>query len=162
MWGLAAKETALNGSILTSEEYRYQGGVVHRQGRGFCGFTKIIAEDVLRNKTITTIYDPLNFNNLVRVITPEAEGNYTYYSAVASNKKATVRLNNSVEKDLLKSTTVTKDYLYDTYSNPTRETVTYTDYTSNNVIKTVTNQTYSNTNTTAKWLIGLPCLNRIA
>lgn len=161
LWGLAAKETALNGSILTSEEYRYQGGVVHRQGRGFCGFTKIIAEDVLRNKTITTIYDPLNFNNLVRVITPEAEGNYTYYSAVASNKKATVRLNNSVEKDLLKSTTVTKDYLYDTYSNPTRETVTYTDYTSNNVIKTVTNQTYSNTNTTAKWLIGLPCLKTI-
>ena len=58
-------------------------------------------------------------------------------------------MSNKTEKDKLKNTTVSSNYIYDTYGNVTQETVTYSD----GLIVT-TNNSYHNTNDASTYRIG--------
>lgn len=121
---VAQTELFMNGENVDHNVYAYDYAVIHRQGKGFCGF-KQITRNNSRNQTYTTLFDPERFGVVTQEVTPEQEVTNTYTVNVASNKIAKIMLTNKVENDLLKGNTATTSYTYDTYGYPLTESTTY-------------------------------------
>jgi RHS repeat-associated protein len=129
-------------------QFNYQGARLHRSGKGFLGFFKVISWDlamgtrtVVENEFSQTYFAPA----LKRVATFLESGNVplteTVYSnqfvtPAASSKRYWVKTGNVTATNALEGRTVTTANLYDGYGNVTQSTVT------NNVETIVTNTDY--------------------
>ncbi|MDR2804208.1 MAG: hypothetical protein LBB85_00985 [Dysgonamonadaceae bacterium] len=107
-------------AILDVKTYRYQNGIRHHQGLGFCGFEQITVTDSLRNQAVVRTFDPLHFGVLTSEDSPANRLVNTYKVDVAANKIAKVTLSHSVATDKLKNITKTTTYSHDTYGNTTQ------------------------------------------
>jgi RHS repeat-associated protein len=147
-------EQLMNGQRIQNTEYRYENAVIHKQGRGFCGFGRITTIDNTRGRHYSQEYDPYNFGILKVDDSPTAKITNTWSVNVQSNKIVKIRRTNSSALNNLTSQTVTSTYLYDTYGNVTRETLNY-----GGGVTAVTDQTFYNSTSGGLYLIGQP-LNR--
>ena len=138
----ANMEQYLNGTQTESQQYQYSNAVVHKQGRGFCGFKNVIMIDNIRNRSSTRVYDPYNFGVLKNEILLGVKNAYSYSFNVAANKIAKVRLTTLSTQDLTRGITINSSYTYDTYGSPLTEIIDYGD----GITETVTNGYYNNTN----------------
>ncbi|WP_175552603.1 polymorphic toxin type 23 domain-containing protein [Dysgonomonas macrotermitis] len=120
-------KTELNGANISSGSYKYHNPVVHRQGLGFRGFEQVAITDNLRGKTTIQNYDPLKFGVLTSVQTPTMTVKSDYDALVAKNKQLQLLLKKEVQQDLLRGTSVTSNFKYDTYGNLTNKSVDYGD-----------------------------------
>lgn len=136
-------------TYLSSKSYYYNDAVTHRQGLGFRGLRKITMHDNMKGTQVELTFDPMKFGVITQLVNPMSETSYYYTVSIASNKVAKIALSNKTEKDKLKNTTVSSNYIYDTYGNVTQETVTYSD----GLIVT-TNNSYHNTNDASTYRIG--------
>lgn len=118
-------ETYVNGSKIDNSGYVYENAVIHRQGLGFCGFERIKTYNK-RGQALTQTYEPYRHGLLKSETAPACEKSYTYTVSTQANKISKIRLTRKVEKDLLKGTSATTSYVYDTYGYPTEETTSYT------------------------------------
>ena len=143
-------EQYVNGQRNENMEYRYENAVIHKQGRGFCGFGKIVTIDNTRGPSYTKEYDPYKFGTLKSDESPTVKSTYTW-TASESNKIAKVRLTNSSILNKLTNQTVTSAYVYDSYGNVTKESVNY-----NGGVTAVTDQTYYNSTSGSIYMIGQP------
>lgn len=136
-------------TYLSSKSYYYNDAVTHRQGLGFRGFRKITMHDNMKGTQVELTFDPMKFGVITQLVNPISEASFYYTVSIASNKVAKVTLSNKTEKDKLKNTTVSSNYIYDTYGNVTQETVTYSDG-----LMVTTNNSYHNTNNASTYRIG--------
>ena len=125
---LAESKSYLNSTLIDENHYYYTDAVFHRQGLGFCGFAKIIADN-FKGMSTTTIYDPLHFGNVLSMVSPANSAAYTYSNTVQSNRLRSSNLVTATETDRLKNVTWTTSYSYNTYDYPTTVTKSSTGYT---------------------------------
>lgn len=124
-------------------DYYYENAIVHNQGLGFCGFQKIKQTDKIRNREFTQIYDPFRLGVLLGEESPMTKVTNTYSVNVQTNRIAKVNLTNRTVQDKLKGVTETSSYGYDTYGNPTSETINFGDNITQTTSSTYHNQTES-------------------
>ncbi len=148
---LAETQTWLNNNKKGHMTFSYYNALLHRQGLGFRGFEQVTAYDQIRGQNNINYYDPLRFGVITKQETPLATITNSYNASIASNKIAKVTLTSKTTVDKLKGNTITNSYIYDTYGNPTKETINY-----GSGITTVTNMVYTHTNTSSKYLLGQP------
>lgn len=114
-------------TYVSSKSYYYNDAVMHRQGLGFRGFRKITMSDHTKGTQAELTFDPAKFGVITQMVNPTSEASYHYTASITANKIAKITLDSKTEKDKLKNTTVSSSYIYDTYGNVTKETVTYSD-----------------------------------
>jgi len=136
------REQYFNGTRIENINYSYENAVIHKQGRGFCGFEKINTYDNVRGRSQTQKFDPFKFDVLKENDSPTAKTTNTWSFDFASNKIVKVQLTNQSLQNKLKGITVTSSYTYDTYGNPLTETFNY----GGGITATVSNGYYNNTN----------------
>lgn len=107
-------------------DFKYQNALFHRTGRGFLGFQKIISIDNLNNRTTEneiSIASPFYSPTLLKTILSNNSGlkiketNFSYQINSLGNKRFSIELNQSVEKDILINSTKTIGLNYDVYGN---------------------------------------------
>lgn len=143
-------ETSLNSTKLSSASYKYHNPVVHRQGLGFRGFEQISVTDNLRNKSTIQKYNPQMFGALTSIQTPTAVVKSDYDTVFAENKRVQLLLKKEVIQDILKGTSTTSTFNYDSYGNLTEQNVDYGDG-----IKSATSYQLSNIDNSTTYLLGL-------
>lgn len=79
---LASSETFVGGKNVNTWSYRYTEAVSHRQGRGFCGFSKIQSYDAF-GYSQTTEYDPCLYGVVKSSKSQEKEITYEYSDLTA-------------------------------------------------------------------------------
>ncbi|OAV76270.1 Cell wall-associated polypeptide CWBP200 [Bacteroidales bacterium Barb7] len=142
-------ETYFNGNRTDSTLFRYENAVIHKQGLGFSGFGSVSSTDLTRNRTVTREYDPYNYGILKKEDTPFSQTDYTFSVSNQSDKRVKITLSKKKETDRLTGASDSTLYQYDTYGNPTKETL---DYGGN--MTSVTDNTYSNSTDDASYRIG--------
>lgn len=143
-------ETSLNSTKLSSASYKYHNPVVHRQGLGFRGFEQISETDNLRNKSTIQKYNPQMFGVLTSIQTPTTIVKSDYDTVFAENKRVQLLLKKEVIQDILKGTSTTSTFNYDSYGNLTEQNVDYGDG-----IKSATSYQLSNIDSSTTYLLGL-------
>ncbi|MDR1601595.1 MAG: FG-GAP-like repeat-containing protein, partial [Tannerella sp.] len=146
-----SREQFYNNQRYSDIDYRYVNAVVHRQGLGFCGFAQVISYDRIRSRTATQTYDPFRFGVLTGEDTPFSGVTNTMSVSVASNRIVKITLTGQSVQDKLRGTTRTATYQYDTYGNPTQETINFGD----GITQTTSSAYYNNTAGTP-YLLGFP------
>jgi RHS repeat-associated protein len=128
--------------------YQYSGAILHKQGLGFCGFQQITTINK-QNQTFIQEYDPFRYGVATFESTPTSSQTNTWSVVRQTNKTVKARLTNSTFQDLLKQTTITTSYIYDSYGSPTSETINYGEgITETNSI------TYYNNTSETNYLLG--------
>ncbi len=124
-------------STNVNTSFKFNGPLIHKQGRGFLGFEKTEANDALRsqisvseNELDPQLYVLYPYKNTLKSSTgtliSETTNNYSMLNQ--RYKKYFLRLDSQVFSDKLRGTTITKTYSsYDTYRNPRTITTTYGD-----------------------------------
>lgn len=138
--------TYANNQNINSETYYYNNAVVHSQGGGFKGFSKITTYDNIRNIKVEQTFDPTKMGIPLTTVSPTVSEAYIYSVSIASNKIAKVLLTSKTTNDLLNNNKVLTSYTYDSYGSVLTETI---DYGDNNIHTTL--NSYNN-------LTGLPYL----
>lgn len=123
---IAQSEVFVDGQSVDKNEYAYKNAIVHRQGKGFCGFTSIITTNKLGQQHVKN-FNPYNFGLLVSENSPTSDNEYTYDVDIQTNKIARINLTQKSEHDLLTGTFATTAYQYDNYGYPVREQISYSD-----------------------------------
>ena len=160
LWAVSRQDVYSEGEELSSLAYLYRGGVVHRQGLGFCGFTKISTQDLLRDKFVDSTYDPLQYGVPLSVESEEAKETYKYKISVASNKKLRIDRLEEVALNKLTSMRVSITYAYDEYGNCLSESQWYSgDSKYKNDLKISKKYKYINKIDPNNYVIGLPLSN---
>ncbi|WP_320018251.1 RHS repeat-associated core domain-containing protein [Labilibaculum manganireducens] len=150
-------QTWLNNTKRAHQTFSYYNALIHMHGLGFRGFERISTNDEIRNQTSINYYDPLKFGILTKQESPLATITNQYYVSVVGNKIAKINLDKKTTIDKLKSNTLTSTYTYDSYGSPTSETLNY-----GSGLSTTTNITYSNTNSSGIYLLGLPLTKTVS
>jgi RHS repeat-associated protein len=159
-----------NSTIASSNQYSYKGMVVHLQGKGMLGFSKITTSNSLLQHQLTseyqfdnTFYYPYLYqsklidlnsqnNNLLLSTTTNTYSNLvlsgpnsgiTYFK-----KRFFTKLDNSANNNLLRGIITTDNFLYDNDGNITKKEIV-TNSGSNNSISTAT---YSNPIKAGSWI----------
>ncbi|MCM1079016.1 MAG: hypothetical protein NC344_04795 [Bacteroidales bacterium] len=138
---LSSSELYMNGEQADKSYFTYNNAVIHRQGLGFRGFEQVTSYDKRGQSTVRT-YEPYRFCLLKSEVSPVSENSYTYSVSVQPDRIAKVRLTERVTKDLLKKTSATASYKYDSYGYPTEEDIAYSDNTRKKTVNTYTEETY--------------------
>lgn len=119
--------TTYVGGVQTGvKDFHYSNAVLHRQGKGFCGFEKISAYDGL-GRMWSKEYDPYRFGIITREQTPGAEQTYTYDISTSTSGITRINLIEKKEQDLLKGISCTTTCSYDSYGYPIERTSVYSD-----------------------------------
>jgi RHS repeat-associated protein len=142
-------EQYFNGQKNENNTYSYNNAVIHKQGLGFRGFEQIGSYDNIRGRSMTQIYAPYNYGTLKSEETPWVKNTNSYSVSVQSNKIVKISLNSVSSLDKIKNQTTSYSYQYDTYGNPTSETINY----GGGITGTVSRVFYNNTNETG-YLLG--------
>lgn len=140
-----------NGKKVENNTYNYINAVLHRHGRGFMGFEKIITMG-LESKTTTQVYEPYRFGLPKSYKDTNTEILYDYGVSVGSNKIAKILLDSKNEKDLAKGTSVLSTYGYDSYDNVLTENTKLRD----GLTVQKTYKYYNNVVTGQGYYIGIP------
>lgn len=122
----ASVATYVGGVMTGVRDFHYSNAVLHRQGKGFCGFEKISAYDGL-GRMWSKEYDPYRFGIITREQTPGAEQTYTYDISTSSSGITRINLIEKKEQDLLKGISCTTTCSYDSYGYPIERTSVYSD-----------------------------------
>jgi RHS repeat-associated protein len=153
---------------LNTKYYYYTGIKIHRQGKGFLGFTRtIVSELVNENIIVANIfdYDPVYYYMKLVSSSSTAYGGSTFETTVntwshkilsAAKKRIFPYIQSSVQTNNLTHHSLTITFDYDNYGNPTTITKGY----NNGVTETTTN-TYNNTVSTTQWLLGRPTATNV-
>lgn len=136
---LNSVSTYMDNKQVNNMGYTYTDPVINRIGLGFKGFFKIESRDYIRNTVFTQIYDPSKFSTPKSSDSPFSAESFDYNIVTDDNKFTKIELKKRVVTDKLKGTTQTYTYIYDTYGNPTKETIDY-----GGGIKRVTDNVYNN------------------
>lgn len=123
---ITTSESYLDGNSIDYHQFKYSNAVIHRQGLGFCGFEKITTYNK-RGQYLIQEFEPYRFGVLKSEKTPAYEKTFSHTISTQSNKISKITLFNKTEKDLLKGTTSTTTYKYDTYGYPIEESISYSD-----------------------------------
>jgi YD repeat-containing protein len=137
-----ATEQYFNGLKNEDFSHSYENAVLHKQGLGFRGFERINAYDNIRSHTSTTKTEPHNYGMVKEEESSFVKNLYAYTISVQSNKLVKIRMTSSSSQDKLKNSTVSSIYTYDTYGNPTAQSVSYGGTISESIASTY----YNNTN----------------
>ena len=122
---LASFETYMNKEKIDNSRFLYHNAVIHRQGLGFRGFETITCYNK-KGQSLVQTYEPYRYSVLKSEISPEFKKTYNYAVDVQTDKIVKIRLNSKVEEDLLKKTSASTSFIYDTYGYPTQEITAYT------------------------------------
>lgn len=141
--------TYVDGIPIEVKQYKYENGVRHKLGLGFCGFEKVTVLDSIRNQSVLSVFDPYNFGVLKTQESPMQKTVNTYDINVNPNKTAEIKLTKTIQTDKLKSINIEASYLYDSYGNVTQKTIDY-----GGGLKQVNTNTYKNYNTEARYYLG--------
>lgn len=123
---IARSEVVVNGQSVDYNEFKYADAVVHRQGRGFCGFTRITSTNK-RGQELVQTFDPFNFGLLKNETFPTYKKEYVYTVNVLPDKIAKINLTHKSETDLLKGFSSATSYQYDEFGYPLQEHTVYSD-----------------------------------
>ena len=74
---LTISETWEGGRKQEYSTYKYENGIMHRQGLGFTGFSKVISDNS-KGEHSEQYYDPFNFSVLTRDLTNISDNSYKY------------------------------------------------------------------------------------
>lgn len=135
------KEQWLKDVQIGGTSHRYSNAMVHLQGLGLTGFEKVYTTNTLKGQTLTQTYDPLRYGLLTKEESPTAIVNYTYNFSVATNRIASIWVTQKTENNVLRSTTLTNNYTYDSYGNITIEVNDYGGGLKATTTNTITNST---------------------
>ncbi len=136
-------EQWLKSTQLAHTTHRYNNALVHLQGLGFTGFGTVHTTNEMKGQTLTQTYNPLQYGILTKEESPAAVINYTYNFSVAANRIARIWVTQKTANDVLKNTTLTSTYTYDSYGNLTAEVNDYGGGLKSTVTNTITNSTGS-------------------
>ncbi len=132
-------EKYLDGELIDRQVFSYSNAVLHRQGLGFCGFSKITTTDMW-DETVVRTFDPYKYCNLLRETSSTHDNIYSYSVNISSDKIVKLRLDSKQESDLLKGISSTTTFSYDAYGYPTGENTTYSDGITINTTKSYSSQ----------------------
>ncbi len=152
---LVASETWLKGKKIESRVHSYENAVMHRQGLGFCGFSKVTTRNS-RGEWHEQYYDPYRFGVKARDRSFEHDNSMEYSVEVSPEKFFKIDLTKKIENDLLKETSCTTTYTYDSYGYPVNERSEYSD----GIIKEAKTNYRNQSNRFPGYNLGYP-LNRI-
>lgn len=144
------------GNYIKHQYYTYYGAVIHQQGLGFCGFEKVRTFDYMLNMESVETKDPQMFGVTISLTSPLKESFYNYIRNEESNKQANPRAYNVSETDKLTNVYTYAYYDYDAYGNPTQ-----VNHNIGSALNTVTNQTYHNSVSSSRYLIGQPLIKTV-
>ena len=123
-WVTAQTKAMYNKQMIGNAIYSYSGAIVHTQGLGLIGFSSMVSTDLMKNKTVTTEYDPKHSGVVTHQTSPEIESSFDYtfidYDRTLDIPilKMKLLLTNKTETDKLKGNTITVTYSgYDDYGN---------------------------------------------
>lgn len=140
-----------NSSTLSYNGYMYANAIVHWQGLGFRGFTKVMNNSYLTGDYTEQTYDPYKFGVPTRGVTKAGTIDYEYKMAVGFNKLTSITLIGKTARNEATGAVVTSAYEYDAYGNAVKETVDY-----GGGLSAVTTAQYLNVEQDMTYLIGLP------
>ena len=123
---LASTETYVGGNRIEVKTFKYSNAVLHRQGKGFCGFEKITSYDRLGRMSAKQ-YAPYKFGVLIKEDTPNSEHTYSYDISTNSLGITKINLAEKKDKDLLTGISSTTTSTYDSYGYPKEQTTLYSD-----------------------------------
>ncbi|WP_025743069.1 RHS repeat-associated core domain-containing protein [Aquimarina pacifica] len=157
------------------QNYYYKGGVSHLGGLGFMGFKYIARSNWYPvNDTSQLIYTNTTRDLQLRgAVTDQYKTPYThrfgtipsdyithtntaYDYTLGTNKVFRLEVDTSTHQNQLLGTTTTTQYQYDSYGNPTNETVNYSGKGS-----MITELTYNNNTSTGSYSIGRPSHKKV-
>ena len=141
-----------NYTQLSNQSYFYRDAVMHRQGLGFCGFTKIETRDNLSGRKTVEVHDPQLFGVTKQVDTPEKSVTYQYTIDNFQNKKNNPVPTHIEEKNILTNVLTATTINYDNFKQPVHITVNI----GSNTLQSVTEKKYNNIITSNCYLIGQP------
>jgi RHS repeat-associated protein len=153
---------------MNTQNYYFEGIKVHRQGKGFLGYTKTRATDVTAGIETesnsgynTTYFYPQLISSSRKVIgqpNPYETITNTWSQKVlsATKKRIFPYVQSTTQTNSLTGHSVTLTTDYDNYGNPTPITKSY-----NNGVTETTTHTYNNTVSLTQWLLGRPTATTI-
>lgn len=150
---LAGNEVFVDGTSMDVNKFFYNTGVIHNQGLGFRGFNKVSSQNK-RGQYSHWFYNPQSYGVLQSENTPTSVTTFTNSVSVDANKILTSQVTGKTVNDLLKGTTATTSYTYDTYGNVLTENM----QTDGNISVNKYNTYYNYTDINTKYRLGLPHL----
>ena len=145
----ANKLTSSN-QVASNISYGYSGGVVHRQGLGFCGFKKVTLADAITGDESVQRYDPLKLGAPLSVDNNKERYDYDYALTFTTDRRIEMRLMGLRHYDKATNVADSTSYTYDSYGNVKNEIRTWPgDY------QVTTHRNYSNVVDDTHNLIGL-------
>lgn len=141
---LKISEHYLYDKKLSSMSYTYSGGVSHRQGLGFIGFSTSISTDIRGNFT-SRVYDVSQYGNLKSEESPVMKKTYDYTINKFNGGRMRIDLKSMTDTDKLSGYYSSSSFTYDTYGNVTSSSIKYSDN-----ISVTASMSYANNNKVAK------------
>jgi len=135
------REQYYNSQLYNDINLYYENAVLHRQGLGFCGFSRINTYDNIRYNSTSQTFNPYQFGIKTGDENPVHKTINNWSVNIQPNKIAIITLENQSVQHKLKGITQTASYLYDSYGNPTNETINFGE----NITQTINNVYYNNT-----------------
>jgi len=128
------------GDTLANVHMHYTNSVVHLQGRGFCGFSQVRAEDLVSGTINRKTYSPYNFQCLKEEEDHLKLNTYKYDVSVAPNRIARIQLRRKNHTDKTNGVQDSTIYAYDSYDNIRETSVYYNDGNHTHIIRNHTNR----------------------
>ncbi|MCM1490670.1 MAG: RHS repeat-associated core domain-containing protein [Muribaculum sp.] len=124
---LASTETFMDGDGIGRWDYRYTDAVLHRQGRGFCGFSRIEATDAYDMMQIRE-YAPCMYGMMTSERTPGHEIYCEYEDLTGSDRIMRVNQTSRTDRDLLRGfSSITSCSSHDAHGFPLLDETAYSD-----------------------------------
>jgi RHS repeat-associated protein len=108
-------------TAVQNQSYRYAGSVVALDRPGFISFDRTEVTDSLRDWTSTTHFDPLKRGTPTSSLSPASEFWYNYTVQTGSDKREKVLLSWTGNNDIATDLYTYRQFTYDNYGYPTRE-----------------------------------------
>ncbi len=153
---LVGSSTSVDGTVVDSQTLKYENGILHKQGLGFCGFEKIETKNQ-KDQVAVDIYAPWNYCTLTSRTTPVSEIQYSYLVSHEAQGITKVLLDTKTENNLLDGSESTSQYKYDSYGYLTEELKNIKGY--GTVKKSWSYQSYDVIGDL--YFLGLPCYEGI-
>lgn len=150
------REKTSDDTLLADQRYFYRGAIVHRLGKGACGFERADTYNVLSDKTAWTEYDPEKGGVPLIVKTHADSTVNTWSSTIRPNKAERVNLLSSENRDEATGVRKTTVYEYGSYGLPVGITETVQESNGAYGRSNLTHVEYQNVRTPARYLLGLP------
>lgn len=136
--------------------YYYNNAIIHKQGKGFCGFEQVSVYDNISWQNTINKYDPLNWGVLLSSENNVSKMTNKYKISETSNKEPIIRLQEQTVENKLTGVINVKTDTHDKFGN----VLTSTLKTGNDITESH-NTTYINVVTGNYNLVGLPSTAKV-